>query len=117
MQNSHGSDLLCYVFFQSHPQLVPVVSPVSQNVKGRRVGIIESLTRRRGEAREGLPAPSISNARVRKSAWGHFEDQLCLYLNNQAPREERSQQNNVPGFLGVYVFIYEQDRMHGLSFL
>lgn len=45
MQNLNVLNLLCYVFFQLHPQSVPVVLPVFQNGNGEMLKITESLGR------------------------------------------------------------------------
>lgn len=86
MQNLNVLNLLCYIFFQLHPQSVPVVLPVFQSVNGEMLEITESLARTRGEASEGIPIPSIWNARVRKSTQQLCEEYPALHLNKQAHR-------------------------------
>lgn len=54
----------------------PVMLPVFQNVSAETLEITESLARTRGEAGEGIPTPSISNARVRKSTQKLFKNIL-----------------------------------------
>lgn len=59
---------------------------------------------------------SFQMVSVRKPAQRFFENYPALYLNKQVHRGKVTR-NNTHGFLGIYVFIYEQDRMQGPSFL